>query len=717
MNLARFKFRSLFAVFFWLFNLSLLLIVTVYFVTPFGTAMIVDGLRGLVPLSLLVPVFGLVGVPTTSLLMGRWHQRQLKSQDLQSEEPEPVRSEPATTLTLFQIFFGLEAPLLMACTIRLFFLRDLTSVSALVFTSIALGTVVTGRWLSQRRSGSGWISLTGITLMLALSLYISAIALFYAPPIFLIAAVILYHSLYIVVALPILFPFIMLFTGLVIAPWGMVLLFFKTWRGLWRRAVRWSRRLSGGLLALWLVALLLLQQQPQAKAFALLTSPTQSESDHPALLQQSEVIRKGLLNAYLGAYRYPLLNNSDMFNLYSGLLGFSDAAAEVVQGAYNALLSPFAYRGSASDKAEAARLYAEFFDTPILRGEHQAIQKAVLSNFNRTQAKAGLLDIGAERVRLQRQEVTVTPQGDWAEVELHEVYANTTGEDTEILYYFSLPETATVTGLWLGETGDRKLYNPVVATRGAAQQVYNDQVQRRVDPALLEQVGPRNYRLRAFPIPPVGQDLLPEDGQDDRMHLWLTYRVIQQDGQWPLPSLSEQRNVFWDQGTERVINGEGQQESEAWLPASIPIADAGRSPKTVQVALPAGHIVAQPLQSADYQLPSSRRFAVILDTSYSMGEHRQAVAANVQWLEDNLLASNEADFYITSAGDIQARKVDSPDALKEAVFYGAMQTRQMLEQYLAAAGSADYDAILLLTDAGSYELTEDSTPLPLTAPL
>ncbi|MEO0406450.1 MAG: TIGR02921 family PEP-CTERM protein, partial [Cyanobacteria bacterium P01_A01_bin.135] len=47
----------------------------------------------------------------------------------------------------------------------------------------------------------------------------------------------------------------------------------------------------------------------------------------------------------------------------------------------------------------------------------------------------------------------------------------------------------------------------------------------------------------------------------------------------------------------------------------------------------------------------------------------------------------------------------------------AMQTRQMLEQYLAAAGSADYDAILLLTDAGSYELTEDSTPLPLTAPL
>ena len=43
------------------------------------------------------------------------------------------------------------------------------------------------------------------------------------------------------------------------------------------------------------------------------------------------------------------------------------------------------------------------------------------------------------KVRLNRQEVTVEEHGDWAKIELYEVYQNVTGDIQEVIYYFNLP--------------------------------------------------------------------------------------------------------------------------------------------------------------------------------------------------------------------------------------------------------------------------------------
>ncbi|MEM7772437.1 MAG: TIGR02921 family PEP-CTERM protein, partial [Cyanobacteria bacterium P01_A01_bin.37] len=738
------KTRTVFSIFFWLFNLSLLLVILVGFVPFIGIAILSDALRGEVPISILVPVFGLVGVPTTSTVMGIQRQRRLNATHrLQSQgkgAPHPTHQP----ISLVQLFFGIEAPLLMACTIRLFFLRDLTPASAFIFTSIALGTLAFSHWLLTDRhrepSATSWLHLAGLTTMLLLSLYLSAIALFYAIPIIQTVIIGIFYSFLLIVLLPIFFPLIMLLSGLTIMPWGMLVLFLRSWRQTLnalstRYGTARPRAVIGGVLAVWLGLIVILQQQPQAQAFALLEQHPQSEGDRLALLEKSDIIRRGLLNAYLGAYRYPLLSNRGMYNTYRHYIGFPESTSEQLQAAYNTVLSPFAYQGTELDKEKAAQLYAEFFDTPILRGEHDAIQTAVLSNFNRSEAKAGLLDINAERVALRQQDVTVTPQGDWAAIELHEEYANTTFDDTEILYYFSLPESATLTGLWLGETGDRaQRYEYVVAPRGAAQEVYNEQVRRRIDPALLEQVGPRNYRLRAFPIPPAGQDMLPEDGEPDTMHLWMTYNVMKQNDQWMLPVLNEQRNIFWTENTKRTINGKHERGNTEWLPVSIP-ADASE-PTAHQVEFSEGYIVAQPLDANDYQLPENQRFALILDRSYSMAAHRKDVENSIQWLKDNVLESNTFDLYLTDVDATQAEKISTLDTFdpKSIVYYGTMQTRQLLEQYQQAiaptsqnaespdaespdAESPDYDAIILLTDSGSYELTHDGSPVELSAPL
>ena len=773
------KFNPWFASIFWLFNISLLLILLVGFVPFIALAILNDAVRGDVPLSILIPTVGLIGVPATSSIMGRQRNRSAKTttpvppkktaQSVPTSMPPPMPMHQP--LSLFQIFFGIEAPLLMACTIRLFFLRNLTPASGFLFISMILGSIALVHGLLHRHqqpSRASWAHLAGLTIMLVLSLYLSAIALFYLWPVLHIVSV---GLVYLIFLLPIFFPLLVMFSGWMIMPGGMVILSLKSWRQILeqlskRHGKTLPRAIVAAVLAGWLGILLLIQQQPQTQAFQLLEHEPQSVGDRQALLQQSDTIRKGLLNAYLSAYRYPLLENRTMVSLYQHYLGWPEAVADAIQNAYNTVLSPFAYQGSSADKDKAAQLYAKFFDTPILRGEHKAIQTAVQSNFNRAEAKAGLLDINAERVALQQQDINITPHGDWAEIELHEVYANTTWDETEILYYFSLPESATVTGLWLGETGDRtQRYEHTVSPRGAAQQVYNDQVRRRVDPALLEQVGPRNYRLRAFPIPPVGRDSLPADGQPDKMHLWLTYTVMKQNNQWPLPILSERRNIFWTGSTKRTLNGQAQprhnkgsntgnpENNYNWLPLSIPADDTlGKSqttppsPSGHQVPLSGGYIVAKPMDANAYQYPEGQHFAIVLDGSYSMNAHKQEVVDSIQWLKDNLLNANTADLYLTQAEATQAKKVNDLATFdpEDVLFYGSLQTRQLLSQYQQAITSipnlrsaeptskstlqhpnaptpqlsdSPYDAIILITDSGSYELTEDSSPLSLSVPL
>ncbi len=228
------KQRPFFALFFWLFNLSLLLILFIGFLPFLALGIFNDALNGEVPFSILIPVFGLIGVPTTSTVMGIQRQRRLNAfSKLESEDsldPVPQRQP----ISLAQIFFGLEAPLLMACTIRLFFLRDLTPASSFLFVSLAVGTMACVHWLLHRHhresSFASWAQLAGLTIMLVLSLYLSAVALFYVLPLIVMILKAFSLSVYLIILIPIFFPFIMVFSGLVSMPWGMTRLFLKAWK-------------------------------------------------------------------------------------------------------------------------------------------------------------------------------------------------------------------------------------------------------------------------------------------------------------------------------------------------------------------------------------------------------------------------------------------------------------------------------------------------------
>jgi putative PEP-CTERM system integral membrane protein len=690
--------------FFWISNITLLLVLCVGYLPSMGMALVRDSFAGNVPLDLMMPLFGLVGVPITTAIAGR--QRQ--------------QSKLKPSLSLFELFYALEAPILVVCAIRLFLLRDLTPATTFLLVSGVLGWLGSCyRFWQQRQVEStdeqrgNLFSLVGLSLFLFVSLYVVAISLFFVLP---VGVFLFTNFFYVVVISIVVFPLFACGYAIGSLPFGMVFVAQQLWwqhlqQSIERYGKRQVQALVGGLAIVWLGSFIALQQQPQVEAFSLLE---QIPVDRQTNLQKSELLRQGFINAYLAEYRY--LRYSDDRQVFAAYrwLQFPDSMAQGIQATYNLVTHPFTYQGKREDRQAAANGYAQFFDESILRGEKKTIRHAVESDFNRSQANAGLWSIDTKRVLLAQQQVKVSPHGDWADVELHETYANQTIDPQEIFYYFSLPESASVTGVWLGETDDLARRFPFqIATRGAAQKTYKAELQRRVapvDPALLEQVGPQNYRLRVFPVL-----------ANQPMHMWMTYKVMKQDGIWPLPHLNEHRNVYWNKNTQRTIDNQPIAGASDWLPQSI-AADKS-APQVHQLTLPNGsNIIAKPFDAKSYNLPKDRRLAIVLDSSYSMNTHRLELAKTIDWLQSNILPHNQIDLYQADSQPEKAQLLPlagfKPDKV---VFYGKIDPQQMLAQFhTLSQGTANpkYDAIVAITDRGSYELTTDrkqaqSLPAPL----
>ncbi len=695
--------KLLFKLLFWISNIILLLVLGIGFWPNIGMALARDSIAGTVPINLILPFVGLVGVPITAVVAGRKQQQ----------------SKLTAPLSLFELFYAIEAPILTACVIRLFMLRDLTPATSFLLVSGLFGFLGSCYWWWRQRQAASveqrgnLFSLVGLSLFLFVSLYLAAIAIFFLIPV----------SLWLLVHIEVLFLTVLIFPlfvcGFAVSsfPFGMLFVAQKLWWQNLRQSIERYPNLPvqplvAGLAAAWLGVLISLSHQPQLEAFTLLK---QQPVDRSANLQKSEQIRQGLLNAYLADYRYLRYpEDQSVLNAYRWLK-LPELISQGLQSGYDLVTQPVTYQGKRDDRETAAQLYAQFFDAPIIRGEKDTIRQAVESNFNRAEVNAGLLSIDAKRVLLTNQQVKVTPHGDWADVELHETYQNQTLNREEIFYYFSLPESATLTGIWLGESSDKSLSNQFqVSTRGAAQKIYKEQLQQRVDPALLEQVGPQNYRLRVYPVLPQGKP----------MNMWLTYKVMQQANGWQLPQLNERRNVYWNQRTSRMIDGKSIAATDQWLPASIA---ADRSAKSVpvvhQLTLPNGsNIIAKPFDPKGYSLPQNQRLAIVLDGSYSMNAHRPELEKMIEWLRSNILPHNQMDLYLTASTPDQAKSLPmagfKPD---QAIFYGSIEQQQLLEQFNTLsqkAANPKYDAIIAITDRGSYELSQDQAKIKsMSAPL
>ncbi|MEG4334192.1 TIGR02921 family PEP-CTERM protein [Microcoleus sp. AT9_A2] len=757
-------FDGVFKTIFWLWNLTFLSIVYLGILPILGVPLIKATIDGTIPLEFSLTMAATIAVPTLCTVIGA---RRFRKQPLQ----------------LMRWFYGVEAPLFLLCLLRLFLLRELTPASSQIIATIALciaafSVEMLYGYLGKRENvqnifdsqnshnqqprifnligekRSAWLQLGCHSLMVVVGTWAATLLLYYAVP---VALYTLYGFLFVVIQFfkfTWVSPFLEMFkygawaSALIWIPLSFILfgltcslfvvmpslygfLYIHSGRKIWQSfAAQYGKNKaligSLGVIAAWLAIFSALQQQPQVAALKMLATPPANDTVRQTLLAKSDMIRSGLVNAYLSPYRYlsTVGENNHIYEIYKNSWIFPDGAAQTLQNSYNFLMSPFLYQGSSADVEKAEKLYGQFFDTELQKGDTEAVKHAVQSTSNREEAKAGLLNVNQEKVWLQSQEVTVKENGDWADVQLYEVYKNQTPNLQEVFYYFSLPESAAVTGVWLGDTGDlNKRFVFTVSPRGAAQQVYNQQVVERVDPALLEQIGPKQYRLRAFPIP-AKREFTQTEGPTE-MHLWLTYKVMRQPQGWAMPVLAEKRNIFWNQNTRRTIAGKEVKYSrkearETWLPHFLPA--VAQQPLTVQQAiLPGGNIIsAKPLADANYSLPQGKKFAVILDTSRSMAAESKEVKETFEWLKANAAGKNGVDVYVASAAGMPPKFVEDVrnfDAAK-VTFYGTIQLKDMLQQFAQLRGDKSYDNVFLVSDRHSYELSDDrKLKLSISSPL
>ncbi|MBX2865013.1 MAG: TIGR02921 family PEP-CTERM protein [Leptolyngbyaceae cyanobacterium MAG.088] len=711
---------------FWTWNIAF--IGFVYFwLLPTAAIPILNAARmGQIPPAFVASILGLLIVPLICTIVGG----------------KRLRKHP---ILLMRLFYGVEAPLFGLCLLRLFLIRDTTPASAhiliTVLAAIAMFAIETVAGYAAYRPKLAWAQMIGHSLILVTGLYAGILLLLYTVP---ALCMMIYDTItgFINInwswmlrdlgwlllrprelVLATLFFTLFGLSAAVFAsmPYVIVNFYVRSWhriRTAFAKQHGHSWVTTGAVVGISCLLFGLLQlHQPQAKAFALLENASpQTPGDRLTLVKQSETIRKGLLHGYLYRYRYlgTVEESNQLRHMYTGVFDMSKADAQVFQNFHNALLSPFLYKGDRNDDNKAKALYASFFDTPIQKAERTAIRSALQATANRDETEAGVLNLDQKVIRLAEQTVSVDENGDWANVEVYEHYENKTADDQEIFYSFSLPESAAITGVWLADAKDASRFPFVVSPRGAAQQVYKGEIERAQtrraeDPALVEQVGPRQYRLRVFPIPAATSPREPGE-----LHLWMTYQVLQQDGVWPLPQLTEKRNIFWNNKTVHQRLGKSVSvDEDTWFEPSI---QAKKKAKATahQIQLDEGYqITATPV--AKTTLPSGKRIAAILDTSYSMGDSGHFKALKQL---DKIDKQNYLDLYRTTATGETLRPEETVDDLDLIVPYGSLQPAEMLQQFEQQNPPKNYDAILLLTDAGSYELTEEDIDLPeLSAPL
>jgi len=293
----------------------------------------------------------------------------------------------------------------------------------------------------------------------------------------------------------------------------------------------------------------------------------------------------------------------------------------------------------------------------------------------------------------------------------------------EVVYYFSLPESAVITGVWLGNSknrDERDVYR--VAPRGAAQAVYRNEVNRRFDPALVEQIGPRQYRLRIFPIE--GGRAQWSGRTDERqtieegkpLHMWLTWRVLASENAWMMPHLAEKRNVYWDRFSERLVNGQPMEaDDDTWLPSAIP-ATSDVTPVAHQMDFQNGKsVVVRPLSAGDLpELSDDTRLAVVLDRSRSMVEYQAEVSETLNGLKERH-NSQPIDLYLTASpyrGEKASRTTLNQVNPETIMYYGGQNAAELLTQFDALKENDRYDAILVLTDGSGYELGASEIEIP-----
>ena len=139
---------------------------------------------------------------------------------------------------------------------------------------------------------------------------------------------------------------------------------------------------------------------------------------------------------------------------------------------------------------------------------------------------------------------------------------------------------------------------------------------------------------------------------------------------------------------------------------------ASQTAQPHRVLLPQGYeVTAQPV-ATDTAAVKGQRLALVVDTSRSMGDRSDPLSADLKY-SLTLAQDNTVDWYLTSAAGMAPQRLATGESptMDDLGFYGNIPLVKQLEQFQALRQGATYDAIVVITDAGNYELEPDAPTL------
>lgn len=622
---------------------------------------------------------------------------------------------------ILRYFYGFEMPLLGFLFIKLISLRESNFSVVVVTVNILMAMTIWLYFLWQQNkyqtfpktllnnnialAGSTVIALTGVYISMLLGLFLlPMVGLFFKElwsfitPFKLSNFVFLIHPLFWLAGLFFLFTA----TIFLILPIAFVSLYLGQFKQFLPTLISAKKIvIVVSVLVLNIGLFIVGNQQPHLKIFTLLDAKLSQPQAEPQLLAQQDKIKDGLLHTYLMPYRYisTTKDSTDIAYSYKRYLGFSKKMAQIPQAWFQLLASPLYYQGSQNDIAKAEKYYETFFDTSIQKAEKEPILRAIKHSWDINQTnEAGLLSANSHLIHVENQTIDITQKQGIANIIITESFKNLTPNQQEIVIHFALPKDAVATGLWLSDDKNKpKMYRYSVAPKGAAQAVYKAEVNRRVDPALLEKVGVNQYRLRIYPI--------PAKQRAAYFQMQFSYQTLPDKmGQWPLPIVLEKRHVFWDDKTQRRINGKiiAPKNTAQWIPTELS-SQSSTPPKNLQ----SQSIQAVLRQHKHEKISINKPLAVLIDGSYSMIKHKHVLQQAIQTLKSSV---TNLDFYFCR------KKCDAFKDMNSARFFGNSQTADHLAAFINHNTVKPYGAVLLLSDEGSYELVSKISTKQLNIP-
>ncbi|MBM3283732.1 hypothetical protein FJY90_05830 [Candidatus Gottesmanbacteria bacterium] len=439
------------------------------------------------------------------------------------------------------------------------------------------------------------------------------------------------------------------------------------------------------------------------------------------LMPHEKKIKQAITDAQNARQRYFFVKDDDFLaQAYEDVFSLPPVAIESIQDTFSILAAPFVYYGPTDKDGKLSKYYEELFGQSLY-GDLYKYKIAEQKNV---------------RILSRRVEASTDYEGLLAKISIEEEYENSTFNIQEVIYEFFLPNDAIIMDLRLGPNLE---YPGLISPRGSARKVYEAELRRSRDPALLEQTGPRQYRLRVFPIPSKN-DRTTLQGQNQKVKF--SYVVGATSRGYPLPEYFKEQNIIVDRSSVTTYLVDGKEIGRPKDKNIISIQDAsGRSIDPCafsKILAGKSNIGTYSVQLVPHSINnqvkpffvcdrdgglislSNKKIAIFYDVSYTNKSDGFLSLLQKQLSQNNhFLSNNDIDLYLFNdrLSTPRALSLDNLTDALDVIFFGKSDPYKVIRSF-----SGSYDLAIIVTSSEKIStiatdyLTQSSFPVYIIHP-